>query len=452
MRMRISFVLLVGLGLLVTAWGEEKAKAPATAVAKAAATAPSAEKLIEQLGDRDFQTREAAAKAIEALGPAALPALKKAQGHSDPEVRRRTSAMIPGIERAAAFTPKRINLEIKNKPIKEAIAALTKQTGYKITINNDRGDNQVYSFAFGNTPFWEAFDKVCSTGGLVLQEYYGNDTQLYLWAQDSQVPYVHREGPFRTVAQGFYYSKNINFGALPRNQVVPTSRSESMSFNVSVYVEPRLGILSLGQAKLTEAEDDKGGSLVPQQNNGFPGGGMQHSYYYGGNSRFHQQASINVAPPSKDARNVKIIKGTVPITLLVEKKPEVIVEKITTVKNKKFTVDKTELNIIEVSEPNRGQGKQYNVKLTITDKSKVGTNDYNWNNTIYQRIELQDAKGNKYMSNGMMEGSSSPGNMQGTFMFADWNGQNGPATKLVFYKWITMDYSVPFEFKNLPLP
>ena len=39
MRMRISFVLLVGLGLLVTAWGEEKAKAPATAVAKAAATA-----------------------------------------------------------------------------------------------------------------------------------------------------------------------------------------------------------------------------------------------------------------------------------------------------------------------------------------------------------------------------------------------------------------------------
>ena len=122
------------------------------------------------------------------------------------------------------------------------------------------------------------------------------------------------------------------------------------------------------------------------------------------------------------------------------------------VKNKKFTAEKTELNIVEVTEPKAGNGRQYHVKLTLTDKSKVGTNDYNWNNTIYQRLELQDAKGNRYMCNGQTEGNSSPGNMQGTFLFSDWNNQCGPATKLVFYKWITLDYSVPFEFKNLPLP
>ena len=167
MLTRFALVVPLCLGLLSPALAQEKSTAPA-APAKPAANGPAAEKLVEQLGDRDFQIRETAAKALEALGPAALPALKKAQSHADPEVRRRVNAMIPGIERAAALAPKRINLVFKDKKIKDILAALSKESGYKITLNNDQGRNQVYSFTFANTPFWEAFDKVCSTGGLTM--------------------------------------------------------------------------------------------------------------------------------------------------------------------------------------------------------------------------------------------------------------------------------------------
>lgn len=48
-----------------------------------------AERLVRQLGSTDFAQREAAAKALLKLGPAALPALEKARQSDDAEVRKR---------------------------------------------------------------------------------------------------------------------------------------------------------------------------------------------------------------------------------------------------------------------------------------------------------------------------------------------------------------------------
>ena len=85
--------------------------------------APVVGKLVQQLGDADFQKREAAMKLLEALGPAALPDLRKALGHPDAEVRRRLLELIPVLERTAALTPKRVSLHLDNRPMSEAVAA-----------------------------------------------------------------------------------------------------------------------------------------------------------------------------------------------------------------------------------------------------------------------------------------------------------------------------------------
>src|SRR5579871_5570580 len=58
----------------------------------------SIEQLIDQLSSQDFKVREAAAKEIEALGPQALPALRKAKDHPDLDVRRRIREWIPKFE------------------------------------------------------------------------------------------------------------------------------------------------------------------------------------------------------------------------------------------------------------------------------------------------------------------------------------------------------------------
>ena len=73
--------LLAALVLIPLTWGDDPPAQPKPA--------PTADQLVEQLGDRDFRKRDAAVKRLEALGPAALPALRKAEKHADPEIRRR---------------------------------------------------------------------------------------------------------------------------------------------------------------------------------------------------------------------------------------------------------------------------------------------------------------------------------------------------------------------------
>src|SRR5689334_10849277 len=91
--------------------------------------AASAEQLIEQLGHREYRVREEANRVLAARGAEVLPALRKARNHKDPEVRRRIEALIGPLEAALLVAPKRITLTLNQRPVREAIGELAKQTG-----------------------------------------------------------------------------------------------------------------------------------------------------------------------------------------------------------------------------------------------------------------------------------------------------------------------------------
>ena len=74
--LRRTALALVPVLLLAPLWAAEDKPAPP----------PSAEKLIEQLGSRDFRVREAAAKALETQGAPALEKLRKAAAASTDSV------------------------------------------------------------------------------------------------------------------------------------------------------------------------------------------------------------------------------------------------------------------------------------------------------------------------------------------------------------------------------
>src|SRR5213078_4088462 len=77
--------------------------APAPAVVEKPIPPAIIEKLVEQLGDRDFHKRDQAARQLETLGPRALPELRKARVNADPEVRRRLDDLIPALETSAVI-------------------------------------------------------------------------------------------------------------------------------------------------------------------------------------------------------------------------------------------------------------------------------------------------------------------------------------------------------------
>jgi hypothetical protein len=439
---RSTLGLALGVCLVLT----PSARPDSPPAPAAVGTVVTAEKLVEQLGSTDFKTREAAAKALAARGADALQALKKSANNQDAEIRQRLANLIAEIERTLLLTPKRITLNLDGVPLRTAVAELAKISGYKIEVQGMATLQPLVNLNVTDMPFWEVFDKLCAQGGLVLQQHYDANQGLVLYGQNAIVPFVDYRGPFRISAAGFNYHKSLSFATQPRTAVGPGQRTEQLTFSFNVVGEPRLPLLGLGQPKLTVAVDDQEQSLIPS-----PLNGRTYESSYGGYYGYRTTvlfSQVQLSGPSAGARAVKLIRGTVPVTILAEQRPEIVVEKILEVKNKKFEGKEVSLEIEAVKEANQ----QVQVMLTARRAGKDNQYDYTWTNSLNQRVELTDAKGNKFQSNGFNWNNGTPTSVQGTFMFSDPSGKLGKPAKLTYYGWVTAQHQVEFEFRDLPLP
>jgi hypothetical protein len=406
--------------------------------------APPVERLIEQLGSPDFKTRESANKVLAERGGDALPALRNALPHPDPEVRQRLSKLIADAERVQLLAPKRVSVKFHQTPISEAMAELTRQTGYRIVLQS-AGPQQLVTLQMDNAPFWEVFDKVCAQNGLVMQQYNDGSGGLMVYAQNAIVPFVDYRGPFRLSASSFQYYKSNSFATVPLNQLAGAGpRAEQLTFMFSVVAEPKLPILGLGQPQLTQAVDDLGNSLMPNVMNRLVE--SQSGYTYYGYRNFIWQTQVQLGGSMGSARSVKLLRGTLPVTLLAEQKPEIVIDDILQVKGKKFDGPEASLEIENVTEA----GNIFQVAMTA--RNAGATNDYNWYNSLQQRLELVDDKGNKFQPYGLNTRNVSPTSMQGTVMFSQPGGQVGKPVKLTYYGWVLLQHQVEFEFRDLPLP
>src|SRR5262249_20762331 len=117
MRLTAWLLPLTCLVLVTALWAGEPTRA--------VAPAPTVEQWIERLGSPDYRQRGEASRALAALGVPALPALRKALPHPDPEVRRRLEELVGTLEAKAAMAPKLVSLRIVNRPLKEVLAELS---------------------------------------------------------------------------------------------------------------------------------------------------------------------------------------------------------------------------------------------------------------------------------------------------------------------------------------
>jgi hypothetical protein len=429
---------------------------PAGAQAPVIAKTDSAlSRLIEQLGDVDYRKRDDAVLKLKAEGLKALPALREAINHPDAEVRRRATDLVPLLETTAILTPKRVTLKLENKPIRAVFEAIEKQTGYKVEMwgTNNRSN---YSFDFVDLPFWEALDRVCRATGMVLQQGFGDD-HIRLQPQEGYVPYVRYDGPFRLVPTGFQHYRNIEFGLVGKGGA-SGARNESLTLGFTLFVEPKLPLLGMGEVRIDAAYDTENNSMLTPT----PGtddmvnlnlrmgmrGARWTSRYGMGNRTTSLQTQVMLSRPSDKAIGVKSVRGHIPVTLLAQQTPMVVAPDILKAKGTRAKIDTTSFHIEEVT---RLPNKQVTVKMTVTEATD-NPHDYTWMNALYQRIELQDDAGNKFNPMGNNWGNNSPGSVQLTTTYAPQGNKTGMPTKLIYYRWTTLQYEIPFEFKDLPLP
>jgi hypothetical protein len=251
-RWNLGLAIVLTLGMGLGSLAQEKkpdAKGEEPALPKAT---PEEQKridqLIKQLGADSFDEREMAQKELEKIGLPALESLRQATRSKEAELARRAEDLVARLQELVKsgqlLGAKKVKLALKDISVADAVADLSKQSGYPIQISGDKSKlaERKITLETGEVSFWEAFDQLCLKGGLVEPAETPVGTLTVLDGTPKPVP-THYAGALRI-------------------RVVPDSvkRKDGVAeFMLEMAIEPRFRQSKVvGTARIETALDDEG--------------------------------------------------------------------------------------------------------------------------------------------------------------------------------------------------
>jgi hypothetical protein len=456
----VAFLVATAVGVGVGAAGEKRlgwvVLEPAPLVATRPAD-PKVAQLIADLGSEDYRAREKAGRELAALGEKALPDMRAALlAAEQPEVQRRLTVLVRKMDHDRLVSPKKVTLAARDRTPKDALAEIEKQTGYKIDYSGPGGAGETkHRFEFDNAPFWEAVDKVAAATGCVVYAD-SDDNTVRVFNQDAMNPYVAYAGPFRFLAQSVHSNRSVQLAGISRRGG-GSNRHENLNLSFQIHSEPKNPMLGVTQAEVVSAVDESGASLVPPRN---PDNRNRSNYYESRGNRGHNvHGNVQLARPDKSATTIKSLKGKIGIVLLTGTVPEVVVADPLKVKTKTFSGRTVEVDFASLVEDANNKG-HYVLDLTVKKQGVADPDrdDYNWANSIWQKVEVADAAGNKYQSSGPNNVNYNGASVQLTIPYGTTDRRTGkaiklgPPAKVVVNEWLTVTHEVTFDFKDVPLP
>jgi hypothetical protein len=253
--------------------------APALFAAAPPAQDGVARRLIGLLGSDDGAERERAAEGLEARGALALPALRTALRHRDPEVRAAARRLLRVIERKVdgerALRPTMVRLTCKNAPVGEVVAELARQSGFAIQLKGGKGKRITLDT---RKTFWEALARLEAIGGLRLDDpttrhpvgrrVEGEFRRRHIAYLDSTAlgPARFYDGPLVLEPSKAPALPTCHAGALRIQALSARARPGSREVTVTLRVqpEPRLAWQSAAMLRIERAIDDRGQTLTPR--------------------------------------------------------------------------------------------------------------------------------------------------------------------------------------------
>jgi hypothetical protein len=499
-------LVVVGLGLCL-AYAEQTNPAPAKTDPAAVA------KLVTQLGSERYEDREAAFKALDALGPTALEGLRTVLTGRDEETRRRAVELVLLIERrqesAQLTQPKMVHLVYTDTPVTQAVQDMARKTGFQIQIEGDQTKlaNRKITLDTGDIPFWQAVDQFCLKAGLVERgssvipenttpNVYGMRVAMASRIEINgfggprpETPLVFLEGKHQALPT--YYGGAVRVRVLPR--ATPTANAPQSGspvndneggrpLTIEVSPEPKMGWQNVLSVRIEKVLDEQGNELkVPLPYLGEPSdyvgdqvwamGGMKDMSWdiAGQNSNRSIQVPIRLHA-SKDVKRLKEVHGFVAAEVLTPMQPLITVEDILKASDK--TVPGKDGGSLKVSEVKRDDKGQVTLQVVVekpaapqaevmADQMRVRwgggmpvqaqPNDVN---TVGKTLSLVDEKGQAFklvaVENKVLD-SETGGTVEYRLTFQPPAGAPKPA-KLVYSGQRQTTIDVPFVLKDVPLP
>src|SRR5262249_45500177 len=178
-------------------------------------------------------------------------------------------------------------------------------------------------------------------------------------------------GPFRFIPLVVQETRCIALNQPGAVMSIPGAQpAESLMLSFQIWTEPRLPLLGVGAAKLEAAYDSDKNCMVPTNTGGTPmmdfrfGPRQWVSRFGNGNRTLQMQTEVALMRPSIKASSIRLVRASLPVTLLVEQKPVVVADKIMSAKGRKVTVGTTTFHFDDVSTL---AAKQYQIKLSVSE-------------------------------------------------------------------------------------
>jgi hypothetical protein len=218
-------------------------------------------RLLRQLDAVEIAARDDAYAELVRLGPSILehlPEITEATPQAVRDALKRLRADFDKQDADRAMQATQITLSGKGLLLKKVVEDLVRQTGNKVTLDEDFGESMV-DLELNKAPFWETLDEIADKAKLGVY-LYGGDGVLLQPRQPQQLARRRNAvytGPLR------FEPTRIELKRDPR-------LAESATLNVGVEIswEPRLQPITLVQRKMALKATDESGKPIPVADQG----------------------------------------------------------------------------------------------------------------------------------------------------------------------------------------
>jgi hypothetical protein len=510
MSRRFLFLLLaVGIG---TNWAAAAGPAE-TRKAMPKGVAEQAARLVAELASDDYDTRQRAARDLEAMGPVVGPALQKAVLSPDPEVRRLALVVAEHIARKAetseVLEPKRFRLAFRDLPLHVAVQQFMQATGAKIQLEGAKNDRKI-TLDTGYTSFWDAFDKFCLAAGLSekifdtpMTDNNNNQYQYTPWGrrrmiiwngrfaqqqQEEIIPALHG-GQFvlteaKVPPRPTFQAGAVRFRALPPGtslgKLSNFKGDKELVFGLEILPEPSLAWDRVQSLHIQRAVDDQGQQLMASQpaagGDNTPSeydevvfwGGYDGGINNGGNNG-GQRVPLRLALGRKPSAVLKELSGVATIKMQTATQTIATIDRVLDAKDK--SVKGTDGSFLKVIEVKREEGGKVEIHVKIDQAQEEDQNNFNpwgWRGMMWRggmggdgseqvdssvstgHLVLFDGRGNLVRLLNKEQIQDENGSEEYRFVYQVAKGQPDPA-KLVLQGRRPVVIDVPFTLKDVPL-
>lgn len=400
--------------------------------------------LIRNLSVDDWRQRQAAQDALVQLGDDAVPLLSATtQSSSDEETRSRATAALAKIAEDRLTGPSHITLHLHDVLPKAAFAQLANQARASLEpitpVFWQSVGNSPISVDLDRVPFWEAMRVLSEKTGVYLQEW-GTGLRLTngpLFPGPQSI-----SGSFLVIADQMERNQSVKFG--------PNAEHEDrLSLSLMFMAEPKIRVVRASQnVELSEALDENGNSMIPAETPE----GDNAIVAIGESARWNCNAALNF-PKQNAGTRLKLLRGSIRASLASR------IEQLDFPKLKTpatlATSDGLTVLVSQISPVNSGNQTEVHILATLP-AGRGNNSDLADQLSRPTCVGLFDAS-NRPIARESVQVNGDEKGVNVVIRFSALNGEDGtrvgpPDHLSVKVMTATKEVTVPFEFKDLPLP